>query len=114
MICADPLVHASDVEHAVKEEMATSVLDVMRRRTPLALSRCGSPEIAEDGRPPHGAGGQLERCAEAGFTWRIPARLGPPKDAGMIDTVHRLFCLFYQDPCFGMSRVSAMPIRRER
>jgi glycerol-3-phosphate dehydrogenase len=46
IICENPKVSASDVEHAVREESATSVLDVMRRRTPLALTRFGGPETA--------------------------------------------------------------------
>jgi glycerol-3-phosphate dehydrogenase len=45
-ITENPAVSASDVEHAVREECAMSVLDVMRRRTPLALTRNGGPEIA--------------------------------------------------------------------
>jgi glycerol-3-phosphate dehydrogenase len=45
-ICANPAVYSSDVEHAVREESATSVEDVMRRRTPLALTRHGGPETA--------------------------------------------------------------------
>ncbi|HEX4124300.1 MAG TPA: glycerol-3-phosphate dehydrogenase/oxidase [Tepidisphaeraceae bacterium] len=46
MICANPKVHASAIEHAVRAESATSVLDVMRRRTPLALTRFGDPQTA--------------------------------------------------------------------
>ncbi len=41
-----PLVFESDVVHACREEMAMTVSDVMRRRTPLALSRWGGQEIA--------------------------------------------------------------------
>jgi glycerol-3-phosphate dehydrogenase len=46
IICENPKVAASDVEHAVREESAMSVPDVMRRRTPLALTRRGNPETA--------------------------------------------------------------------
>jgi glycerol-3-phosphate dehydrogenase len=42
-----PDVYASDVTHAVREEMATTVEDVMRRRTGMALSRSGGPATAE-------------------------------------------------------------------
>src|SRR5262249_53051036 len=45
-LTASPAVHAKDVEAACKDEMATSVEDVMRRRTPLALSRHGGAEMA--------------------------------------------------------------------
>jgi glycerol-3-phosphate dehydrogenase len=41
-----PEVFESDVQHACATEMAVSVTDVMRRRTPLALSRYGGPEVA--------------------------------------------------------------------
>lgn len=41
-----PEVHASDVVHACEHEMAVTPGDVMRRRTSLALSRSGGPEIA--------------------------------------------------------------------
>ncbi len=41
-----PAVFESDVVHACAEEMAISVSDVMRRRTPLALSRHGGEEAA--------------------------------------------------------------------
>jgi glycerol-3-phosphate dehydrogenase len=46
IVCEFPKVTASDVEHAVREESATSVDDVMRRRTPLALTRHGGAETA--------------------------------------------------------------------
>ncbi len=41
-----PEVHASDIIHACQREMVVTLEDVMRRRTPLALSRAGGPEIA--------------------------------------------------------------------
>jgi glycerol-3-phosphate dehydrogenase len=41
-----PRIFASDILKAVRDEMATSVDDVMRRRTGLALSRSGTPDIA--------------------------------------------------------------------
>src|SRR5260221_9622208 len=41
-----PKVYASDIRRACEEETAMSVDDVMRRRTSLALSRFGGPEIA--------------------------------------------------------------------
>lgn len=41
-----PEVHASDIIHACEHEMAVTLGDVMRRRTSLALSRAGGPEIA--------------------------------------------------------------------
>ncbi|HUI06723.1 MAG TPA: glycerol-3-phosphate dehydrogenase/oxidase [Verrucomicrobiae bacterium] len=41
-----PVVHASDVAHACQQEMAVTLSDVMRRRTPLALSRNGGAETA--------------------------------------------------------------------
>lgn len=40
-----PDVYASDVVHAVQEEMAQSVADVARRRAGLALSRHGGPDV---------------------------------------------------------------------
>jgi glycerol-3-phosphate dehydrogenase len=46
LIADAPMVHASDIRRACEEEMAMSVDDVMRRRTSLALSRFGGPEIA--------------------------------------------------------------------
>jgi glycerol-3-phosphate dehydrogenase len=46
LIAAAPRVYASDIRRACEEEMATSVDDVMRRRTSLALSRFGGAEIA--------------------------------------------------------------------
>ena len=39
-------VYASDITHACQHEMVVTLEDVMRRRTPLALSRAGSPEVA--------------------------------------------------------------------
>ncbi len=42
-----PEVYASDIDHACREEMALTLSDVMRRRTPLALSRHGGKEVAE-------------------------------------------------------------------
>ncbi|MGD0061256.1 MAG: glycerol-3-phosphate dehydrogenase/oxidase [Verrucomicrobiia bacterium] len=41
-----PEVHASDIIHACQQEMVVTLEDVMRRRTPLALSRAGGPEVA--------------------------------------------------------------------
>jgi glycerol-3-phosphate dehydrogenase len=41
-----PEVHASDIVHACQQEMVVTLEDVMRRRTPLALSRAGGPEVA--------------------------------------------------------------------
>lgn len=41
-----PRVHAGDIAHACRHEMALTVSDVMRRRTGLALSRYGGPETA--------------------------------------------------------------------
>jgi glycerol-3-phosphate dehydrogenase len=41
-----PEVHASDIIHACQHEMVVTLEDVMRRRTPLALSRAGGPEVA--------------------------------------------------------------------
>src|SRR5207247_1291451 len=46
LIAESPKVYASDVRRACEEEMATSVDDVMRRRTSLALSRFGGSETA--------------------------------------------------------------------
>ncbi len=45
-ISDSPTVCASDIIHACKQEMAITLSDVMRRRTRLALSRAGGPEIA--------------------------------------------------------------------
>jgi glycerol-3-phosphate dehydrogenase len=45
-ISDSPAVSASDIAHACEQEMAVTLSDVMRRRTPLALSRAGGPEIA--------------------------------------------------------------------
>jgi len=42
-----PEVHTSDIEHACRQEMAVTLSDVMRRRTPLALSRQGGRDVAE-------------------------------------------------------------------
>ena len=44
-IADSPEVYASDVEHAVQNEMAMSVEDVMRRRTGLSLSRFGGADV---------------------------------------------------------------------
>jgi glycerol-3-phosphate dehydrogenase len=41
-----PEVRASDIIHACQHEMVVTLEDVMRRRTPLALSRAGGPEGA--------------------------------------------------------------------
>lgn len=41
-----PTVHAGDIAHACEHEMVVTLSDVMRRRTPLALSRAGGPEVA--------------------------------------------------------------------
>jgi len=46
LIAKSPTIYASDIRRACEEEMATSVDDVMRRRTSLALSRFGGPETA--------------------------------------------------------------------
>lgn len=46
LIADAPKVYASDIRRACEQEMATSVDDVMRRRTSLALSRFGGPESA--------------------------------------------------------------------
>src|SRR5205823_185719 len=46
LIADAPKVYASDIRRACEEELAISVDDVMRRRTSLALSRFGGPEIA--------------------------------------------------------------------
>lgn len=45
-IADSPLVFESDVIYACREEMAMTVSDVMRRRTPLALSLWGGAETA--------------------------------------------------------------------
>ncbi|HVM62351.1 MAG TPA: glycerol-3-phosphate dehydrogenase/oxidase [Verrucomicrobiae bacterium] len=45
-ISKSPEVYVSDILHACQHEMAVALEDVMRRRTPLALSRSGGPEIA--------------------------------------------------------------------
>ncbi len=45
-ISGAPEVHASDIIHACEHEMVVTLEDVMRRRTPLALSRAGGPEVA--------------------------------------------------------------------
>jgi glycerol-3-phosphate dehydrogenase len=45
-ISDSPTVCVSDIIHACEEEMAVTLSDVMRRRTPLALSRAGGPEVA--------------------------------------------------------------------
>ena len=42
-----PPVRADDIAYFCENEMAMTVTDVMRRRTPLALSRQGGPEMAE-------------------------------------------------------------------
>ena len=47
MIAPTPDVWESDILHAGEYEMATSVSDVMRRRTSLALSRFGDQAVAE-------------------------------------------------------------------
>jgi glycerol-3-phosphate dehydrogenase len=44
-IADSPEVYASDVQFAVKEEMAITVEDVMRRRTGLSLSRFGGKDV---------------------------------------------------------------------
>lgn len=41
-----PEIHTSDIVHACEQEMVVTLEDVMRRRTPLALSRAGGPEVA--------------------------------------------------------------------
>lgn len=46
-IAEHPDLHESDIRYAVEAEMAQSVEDVMRRRTPLALSRHGGRDVAE-------------------------------------------------------------------
>jgi glycerol-3-phosphate dehydrogenase len=46
VLCEHPQVWESDVTMAVREEMATSVADVMYRRTGLALSKCGGEATA--------------------------------------------------------------------
>jgi len=45
-ISNSPEVYASDIIHACQQEMIVTLADVMRRRTPLALSRAGGPEVA--------------------------------------------------------------------
>ncbi len=45
-ISDSPIVCVSDIAHACGQEMAVTLSDVMRRRTPLALSRSGGPEVA--------------------------------------------------------------------
>jgi glycerol-3-phosphate dehydrogenase len=45
-LCEYPRIFSSDVGEAVREEMATSVADVMFRRTGLALSKCGGEATA--------------------------------------------------------------------
>jgi len=45
-LSALPAVYASDVAHACQQEMAMTLGDVLRRRTRLALSRHGGPEVA--------------------------------------------------------------------
>jgi|SRR5579862_8285759 len=45
-ICEAPEVYVSDIVHACQREMVVTVSDVMRRRTPLALSRAGGPDVA--------------------------------------------------------------------
>ena len=45
-ISDSPTVCVSDIAHACEQEMAVTLSDVMRRRTQLALSRAGGPEIA--------------------------------------------------------------------
>ena len=45
-ISDSPTVCVSDVAYACEQEMAVTLSDVMRRRTPLALSRSGGPEVA--------------------------------------------------------------------
>jgi glycerol-3-phosphate dehydrogenase len=44
-IADSPEVHASDIAHACEHEMAVTLSDVMRRRTSLALSQSGGPEV---------------------------------------------------------------------
>jgi glycerol-3-phosphate dehydrogenase len=46
LIADAPRIYASDIRRGCEEEFATSVDDVMRRRTSLALSRFGGPETA--------------------------------------------------------------------
>jgi glycerol-3-phosphate dehydrogenase len=45
-ISNSPAVCVSDIAHACEQEMAITLGDVMRRRTQLALSPAGGPEIA--------------------------------------------------------------------
>jgi len=47
LLCQQPEVFESDVIEACRDEMATSVADVMWRRTGLALSRCGGEATAQ-------------------------------------------------------------------
>jgi glycerol-3-phosphate dehydrogenase len=44
-IADSPEVHASDIAYACEHEMAVTLSDVMRRRTSLALSHSGGPEV---------------------------------------------------------------------
>jgi glycerol-3-phosphate dehydrogenase len=46
LLADSPKVYASDIRRACEAELATSVDDVMRRRTSLALSRFGGPQTA--------------------------------------------------------------------
>jgi glycerol-3-phosphate dehydrogenase len=71
-IAENPEIFASDVTQAVSEEMASSVEDVMRRRTGLALSRSGGPAVAE-------------RVARIMTT-------AAPQDAGRIGASLRAYC----------------------
>jgi glycerol-3-phosphate dehydrogenase len=45
-ICNAPEVYISDIVHACQREMVVTLSDVMRRRTPLALSHAGGPDVA--------------------------------------------------------------------
>jgi len=45
-LCDNPQVFESDITRAARDEMATSVADVMWRRTGLALSRCSGEPTA--------------------------------------------------------------------
>jgi glycerol-3-phosphate dehydrogenase len=45
-ISGAPEVYASDIVHACQQEMVVTLEDVMRRRTPLALSWAGGSEVA--------------------------------------------------------------------
>lgn len=65
-----PAVFESDVIHACANEMAITVSDVMRRRTPLALSRYGGEETARHvakimGREMHWDGARQQRSTGA-------------------------------------------------